>query len=394
MKSPFADIFIILVDNILNEEYDKPISRKDYLTFFEYFERGIASGHSEAFNSVQINDHIERVKWGRVKVDGKNVWKLSQILKTLKEKRIIDGTGYVNGLYPRRFFYTVAFENAIDFGTFDIVYEETNEKIYNILRNCKTYNESNSQYKLLKSDRFSIDVDQCTGLLMDMFKNGQISKNDALINIRRANDIHNKTNIFVVQISNGRVYTSFNSLKRELRQFCYIDNKPLLSLDLKSAQPYLFASYLLKKYPNVADIQMFYNVIVDDDIYNWTIEVMKLNDNTIMSRDTCKVEYYRYLLKSDNKGACPVKAIIKKEFPEMYEIIKKERTEIVNDNGSMANFLQGAEARIFIPVCEMFPDDCLSVHDSIYFLKSIAKDIRTKLENKFESENLVKYKLK
>lgn len=46
----------------------------------------------------------------------------------------------------------------------------------------------------------------------------------------------------------------------------------------------------------------------------------------------------------------------------------KEKSEFAEQGSSLANFLQSAEASLFIPVCEMNVESgCLSVHDSLYF---------------------------
>lgn len=394
MTVPFTDIFVILIDNVLNDQYDKPISRKDYLTFFEQFEKQISRSENESFYSVQINDNQERLDWGRINYEGKRIWKLSCILSTLKEKRILESTGYLPGNHSRRYSYTLAFQNALDFSSFGIVYEEINEKMYNILKSYKEYDVTNPQYMLLKSDRFSIDIDKCNEWLVESFKNDTISKTSCLINIRRVHDI-DKKDIYVVRTSTGRVYTSFNSLKRELRPFCYIDGKQLLSVDLKSSQPYLLASYLYKKYPAVKDVETFYNIVTEGDVYDWALEIHnKTEESNINGRDECKVEFYRYILKETNKSDCPIQRIVARELPELYNVIKKERTMLSNNGSSIWELLQSSEAELFIPVCEGFRDDCLSVHDSLYFSRGFEKEIKNELESRFRDFSLLKYKLK
>lgn len=393
MKSPFINTFITLIDSLLMDQYDKPISRKDYLSFFESFEKRMSRNENEIFHSVEINDHTERLKWGRINYNEKRFWKLSQILSTLKEKNIIECTGYLPNTHSRRYSYTTAFYNAIDLSSFDILYEDINEKIYNVLKNLNTYDETNPQYILLKSNRFYIDVNKCIEWLMDSYKDNQISKDNCLLNVRRVNDINNK-DIYVVRGDNGRVYTSFTSLKRELKKYCYIDGKPLLSIDLKSAQPYLLASYLYKKYPNESDVITFYNLVTEGDIYNWTMDKINCTEAVkINNRDECKVEFYRFIFKKTNKGPVPVQKLIKDSLPSLYNIIKSERNELNRNNSTIANYLQSEEAQLFIPVCESFPLECLSVHDSLYFTGDIECNVREKLEFSFSSRSLTKYKL-
>jgi uncharacterized protein YqcC (DUF446 family) len=399
MKSPFPDVFIIVIDTILSDVYNKPIPRKDYLSFFEMFEKIISRNINEEFTSMEINNNVERIKWGRIKVNGKMIWKLDLMLKTLKEKRILESTGYLANIpnskgHSRRFYFTESFLNELDYSSFSIVYEEINDKIYQTLKNQKSYDESDPQYQLLKSSRFTIDVDKCNEWLIETYKSNQISKESCLLNIRRVQDIFNK-DIYVVKINNGRVYSSFNSLKKELRQFCYIDGEPLSNCDLKSSQPFLLATYLINKYPKNGDVQSFFDIVVNRDIYTWLMtKNNELFEEKIKGRDDCKPEFYRYLFKKTNKGVNNIQRIIQSVFPSMYNIIKNEKNSLAVEGNNLANLLQSVEAKLFIPVCEEFVDrGCLSVHDSLYFKSGIEDEIRSGLEGKFGQFEIIKYKI-
>lgn len=392
MKALFTDTFVNLIDQLLVDHYDKPISKKDYLTFFDSFERGIAQNTSTSFDSLEINDNEKRKKWGRVKYEGKMVWKLTCILNTLKEKRIIECTGYLPEKHSRRYSYTLAFSNALDFSNVEVIYEDVNEKMYDSLKNCKSYDESNPQYILLKSDRFSIDETKCLSWLIDSYKAENISKVSCLLNIRRVHDIASK-DIYVVRIPNGRVYTSFNSLKRELRKYCYIDGKPLASLDLKSSQPYLLASYLYSKYPNVDDVKTFYEIVTEGDVYEWAMQNINSTGDRIIDRDECKVEFFRYMFKKTNNSHCLIQSLIERELPMLYDLIKAERNSMRESGNTLTNYLQATEADIFIPVCESFPNDCLSVHDSLYFSSGFEMNVKSELESRFSSKCLSGFKL-
>lgn len=377
MQTPFVDIFIILIDSVLKDKYDNPIPRKDYLTFFEFFERRMSHNEINGFKSVEINNNKERLNWGRITTNKKVLWKLDIILKTLKELHIINCSGYEPNRHSRRYLYTESLLNAIDAYSFNIVYEETNEKIYNAFKNSKLYDTSISQYRLLKSNNFTIDVNKCISYLIELYNIFAISKTNLILNIRRVFDIYNK-DIYAVKINNGRIYTSFSSLKKELRQFCYIDNESLISIDLKSSQPYLLASYLNHKYPNVPDVQNFYDLVIHNDIYEWIMS----KDLSIKSRDDSKKEVFQYIFKITNKGNCITQQIVKKEFPILNDIISAERKQL---NG-LANFLQSIEADLFIPICERYSDDCLSVHDSLYYTKRIETEIEKEILNRFEEK--------
>jgi hypothetical protein len=398
MKSPFPDIFTQLIDEVLRHEYNNPIHRTDYFTFFEMMERNLSRNINESFSSVEINNNKERLKWGRITIDGKVHWRLDLILKTLRSKRIIDCTGYLalpnNTGHARRYYFTSALLKELDYSMFNIVYEEINEKVYFKQKRQSKYDVTNPQYELLKSDRFSINVEHCNEWLIDAYKAGQISKVSCLINIRRVNDINNK-DIYVGKIQNGRIYSSFNFLKRELRQFCTIDGESLVNCDLKSSQPYFLASYLKTKYTSDSDVYRFYELVTNEDIYQWLMDKdRELFDGQISSREECKPELFKYLFKKSNKGTNPVQKIIATELPGLYEKIKIEKGEFAFREENIANFLQAKEADIFIPICEKYTlQGCLSVHDSLYFKQCLLDSINKDLHSIFRDRNLYDYRI-
>lgn len=395
MKKPFTNIFLILIDEVLKEDYNNPVPRKDYLTFFLMFERRLSMNLFEGFESVEINNHAQRTSWGQIRRGKSLRWKFDIIIQTLLDRNILTQTGYINNKHSRRYSYSQSLLNAIDYSNFEIVYEEVNEKIYSLFKKLKTYDKNDPQYQLLKSDRFSINVDLCNDWLIENYKSDKISKDKCLLNIRRVSDINSK-DIYSVKISNGRVYNSFSSLKKELRQFCFIDNQPLTSVDLKSSQPYLFSSYLLSKYPKSIGVKKFYNIVTEDDIYTWIM--LKYNEiypNKLLSREETKPEFYRYLFKRTNKGTNPVQEIIETNFPDLYEIVKQERNLLIKEDNTIPNQLQTIEAEIFVKTCEEFAlKGCLSVHDSLCFKEELRGEIETSLKGKFQERNLKKYTLK
>lgn len=384
MKLPFTDIFILVIDTAISDVYDKPISRKDYLTFFDMFERHLTRRVDENFDSVEMNATVERQKWGRLMSDKKQIWKFTEIIKTLESKHIIKATGYVVKAHSKRYSYTEAFLNCLHFTTVNFIEEEINDKIYNTLKNSKSYDTSNPQYQLLKSDRFTIDTDRCLELITNT-DNALFSKQQIITNLKRIVDINHK-DIFTVKIDNGRVYTTFSTLKREFRSFCKIDNKYLVSLDLKSSQPYFLFSYLKDKYPHSIGVKKLYDIITQEDIYNYLITINnQLFDKPIKTREDCKTLVFTYIFKRSNKGNDIIQRIIKDKFPDVYDIINKERIDFVKRGSTLANYLQSLEASIFIPVCEKFANEgCLSVHDSLYFVPEIRVRVESELSSMFK----------
>lgn len=395
MNQTFVDITIFILDTLLKVEYDNPISRKDYLTFIEYFEKRLSVNINETFESVELNANYERKKWGRIKYVNKTVWKFTHIIHTLEKYNIITSTGYLVNEHSKRYSYTEAFLNAITYTNIQFIKEEINDKLYENLKSTKYYDETNPQYQLIKSDRFALDTNKCIEFIIKSYDTEFKSKNSVLTNLKRILDINNKE-IFTVRINNGRVYTSFSSLKRELRKYCTIDGVALESLDLKSAQPYLLIHYLKNKYPDSIGIKRLYDIVVNDDIYDWIIK--KCDEELsyhIKSRDDCKVIVFSYIFKKTNKGNDKVQKLFKKIFPDVYEIISKERKIFMKQNTTLADYLQSLEAEIFIPVCEKYVSrGCLSVHDSLYFVPGLRGEIEEDLKKSFLEKGYKEFKLR
>ena len=380
----FLNTFILLVDNLLKDEYNKPISKEEYLTFFKYLDTKMMNQHNE-YNSAALNITTERKKWGRIKYNGKMLWKLEVILKTLLSKQILSNTGYVVNGHAKRYYYSEQFINVIDITKKTFLSNETiNNKLYESLKKyTKNYDPNDPQYLLLMSDRFSIDTDKCFNYLISELIKGNISKTSCMFGLNKVADIHSK-NIYFVQIDNGRIYTTFNSLRSELRDFCYIDGETLNSLDLKSSQPLLFASYMYNKYPENKDVVKFYNIVTTFDVYEW----LDLGDRKI-----AKTEMFSYLFKKSNKGTVKVDMIMKDRLPELHKLVKKERKEFSERDETLANHLQSIEADIFISVQQQFGSESLSVHDSLYFRQQFGSDIRQQIESNLHQHGITRFNI-
>lgn len=359
----FSKTFIIEIDSILEKIYNDKITRSDFLYFFyliDFFKNYDEKREYASFSSFSI-----RKDFGRVKINNKIIWVLDKIIKTCIEKNIIECTGYSTSLHKtRKYRYTDSFLEKILNDNVDLTLEVFSEKTSKQLRKHYTVPTDKyllKQYNLIKN-RLNIDVKSAKEWALSQYKEGFLTGNKYKNVERNINDLIKKDLIIVVKDEKtGRVYTTFNLMKRELRSFCTIDNISLRSVDLKSAQPFFLASHLLHKYPNSEEVKYFYDIITKEDIYMWLAEKL---DNCV--RDEAKVEFCRYLYK-DNRGSCAAQEIIKNEFPFIYEYIK-----IFKRNNDMSIFLQNKEASIFMKVENKLVDrGCLSVHDSLYFRRDL-----------------------
>jgi len=386
MNKPFLLNYLIEVDDRLKNEYDNPISRIDYITFLDWFDSMLSFKKSYEF-SFHMSD--ERIKWGRIKTEDGINWKLKIILDTLALYGIIYRSNYRFGeiSYSRSYQYTQDFLDSIKFELAHIN-EEVNIKIFNTISIENRSDTENSQYKLLMSSRFNIDCDKATKWVFNQYEDQIIDKDKANRYFKMIYSMFYK-NIFVIKGElNNRIYSSFNTIKKELRQFCTIDGIYLHSLDLKSSQAYFLAHYLRKKYPDDTNVKTFFDLIVNEDLYLYLKD--KLNYST---RDEAKEEFFHFLYKG-NMGYVPVQRIIMNEFPSVYNHIMSLNRECKNNKTSLSVLLQKIESSIFIPICERFIDKgCLSVHDSLYFKQEIEGDLRASVEEVLNSLQYTQYKI-
>jgi len=121
MQKTFNNTGTLLVDSILQDSYDNPTPRKDFLTFFLWFESKLSYKISdEDFKSVEIYNHTERPKWEKISINKKQFWKFNQIIKTLFDKRILTRTGWLANIpnkqgHARMYSYSQAFLNALNY---------------------------------------------------------------------------------------------------------------------------------------------------------------------------------------------------------------------------------------------------------------------------------------
>jgi len=375
----FTKGFILLIDELLQDYYDKSLKKEDFLHLFYVLEKS-----NEENNLVPLPRNI-RNNFGR----SNGQWKFKKMIDILEYLNIITSTSYSNyegKNFCKSYGYTNEFTSKVIDKEFELIFCEISEKTYNIIYKYSKIPEDPillKHYNTIKS--LEIDMNKAISFAK------QFSNEKFLRVVRDIITIHNKENIIVTEDERtGRIFTSFNLMKKELREFCLYQGEPLDSLDLKSSQPYLLSSLLLQEYPNNKEVQRFYELVTDSDLYDWLIENWGFTDifSYDESRTLAKKLFFNYLYKK-NQGTNSAQQLISKEFPEVYELIKiKKSTEEIWLS------LQKLEASIFIPVCNEFVENgCLSVHDSLYFPKEFRGDIERALRENFHKFKLTKYSL-
>jgi len=393
----FNQVFLDVIDELLSDAYSDIHRKEDFLSFFYFFEHHIAYSNDDW---VQFDMHFARKLFGRFHQS----WKLPAIIKTLTERDILQASPYYFDLLDKRnsttrkYKYTEEFERQIitDNIRFSIgcITQKTYERLIKTNKPEKYY--LLAQYEILNSHRFNIDLDKASQWLIKQFRTRSITKNSYQVNMRVILSLDNKDNIYVKQDEiTGRVFTNFNCMKRELREYCTIDGEKLNSLDLKSAQPTFLAHQLLNQYPADEDVQRFYTIVTQEDIYDFLDqhyfyrEYYEEFEMPTTLRDQSKVEFMRWIF-SDSRGSAGYSNAIKNEFPNVWRIVQNGKNQYRKNDSNYAIELQKIEAKIFIEdVREIFSHGVLSVHDSLYF-KSGLKDL---VEDDLR-ESLIKNKIK
>jgi hypothetical protein len=368
------------VDEILSPHYNEITRREDYLKLLN-----IIIGYSFRVKNdpwVSFSSHYIRNEFPQRRKGTQRVWVLSELLKVCTQVGVLDYHQYstfTNQTRKYKFsdrFLDKIISREIEIYSYDIMVR--NPEIYYKIE------ENNPQYQLLSSPRFTVDFKGASNKIWDMIIENNLSPSRYL---KIQNTLINlfKKKIYCSTAPSGRVYTSFNGIKREVRPFCMIDGVFLESLDLKCSQPTIFAHLLKNKYPNNEAVKAFYILSTDPqrDIYTF------LGDQAGLSRDASKVEFLTYLYK-DNRGACLYQDLLRTKWPDLHEVVQEEK----NVYDSLAVELQRIESRIFINhLYPLFTDGVLSVHDGVYFKPDLKEDVLSRLKEGFSREGITRYEL-
>lgn len=392
ISSKYSQSFITAIDNILSDSYTDIYLRDDFIQLFHLLDRYMMFDKDKIW--AQFDMHTTRDLFQR----RKGIRVLSGLLEILVNKNILEATNYhfdlhnVENSYTRKYKYTDWFLEQTINEEINFKYENISYKFYDRLQkeNIPTKTHLLAQYNLIKSDRFKIDLIGASQWLLNRLISNEITKAQYHIHQRVILSLDDKIGIFCVEDEKtGRVFTNFTCMKRELRKYCSIDNEPLHSFDLKSAQPYLLASQLIRNY-DYNDVFTFYSTITESDIYNH----FSLCSSTYYTRDESKIEFMRYLYK-DTRGSVPYEDIMKEQFPNVHRIVNEMKLDAKRKGENLAIVLQREESKIFVEGTKSeISKGALTVHDSVYFKESLKGEIEKVLEGVLRDKHNFKYSLK
>jgi len=232
---------------------------------------------------------------------------------------------------------------------------------------------------------------------MDNDKQKVLLKNYIGRNLCIIDDICNNDMFFGRSKSNYRYYSSLTSINRIIRPFILVNNNPLISIDIKSSQPYILASILDSSFYNInkvnninkirkgiggiilfprflkgkeRGIEKYRSISFDKDFYSIVLRKEFGREPTKIERETLKQKTMQFLFYNNSKAREKNELnYLVKQYPAINSII----TSFLNIIGErdFSFLLQRSESLLVIDIIskefnEKFPKEPLfTLHDCI-----------------------------
>lgn len=166
-----------------------------------------------------------------------------------------------------------------------------------------------------------------------------------------SNGKNNKTLRFTRNDTNKRIDTNLTNMASDLRPFI-VGYENMAYLDLKNSQPVLFNILLEKHRKNASEslrkeLNRFFDVTTTGSWYELLMELYRDTQGELSDeefRNVCK-KHWMEIAYSENSHYPETKAIFKREFPNIYNIIYQIKK---SEHNKFAIALQKIESQIFI----------------------------------------------
>ena len=406
MKALFTQSFLDTLDEFMSCYYDQYTTRTDYLSFLYYIERSMSANWQEEPGFAYFEHNKLRNVFGKKQVKKVRKWKLDLIISRLMDQNVIIRTSFdPKRGKTRRYGYHIWFNFEQKVTVFGLKSEEIDQKLLNsILPQVDlTDKDVRVQYQMLTSNRFQIDMNSALDWVeTEFYENRKIDFNQKKAYDRMIFDLNAKRVFVTKGVKSSRIFSSYNTMKKELRSFCSIDGEALENIDLKSSQPLLLAWLFKKRFPGKESDALF-RLVTEGDIYDWFLskanesgiysykvydcDLHALIEYSLLNREDSKLAFMRFIFSKSNRGQRPVyEKIFKQEFPYLWTKFKLFE--------NLASDLQLIESNIFIPVASEYAlRGCLSIHDSLSFKSDLKSEIINSLELKFSEFSISGYTL-
>lgn len=411
----FSLPFIREIDIKLKNIYSKRLSRERFFLLYELIERKSMEYPEVTFRNIKARLKAEYIK----NYLGKYYQEYIDI--SISHNIICSDNHYIVGKKSKDYWLNINLVNKIKLEEL-IMQEEIlieDEKLFNKIKEIRKKDIDKKHWKLISFlNRIEFDETSAIQWLMNLVKNGFFINKDGIDNTRKfnvyqrmINDMIDKNWVCVQDEKTGRIFHTFNLIKRELRNFCYVDGQKLVSSDLKSSQPYFLASRLIKMYPYNENIISFFNDITENDIYSLILDrYIQINGSNeykeiilhkdkpfewitkeFKDRNDIKPQFLKVLYK-DNKGYASLVSVFKQYYPEVFKVITELKKTAKEE---LPLLLQTDEAKVFITTFNNIKEEiwCLPVHDSLYVKEQDKQYMLDMLNYNFNKLYFNKYKL-
>jgi hypothetical protein len=167
----------------------------------------------------------------------------------------------------------------------------------------------------------------------------------------------------------GRFHSNLTNLKREIKKCCLeIDGEPILSLDIKTSQPFFLAQILKSEWLNneCPEIQKFISLVEGGDLYD---HFLIRYPDLFKDRDAVKPMVFKSLFDT-REYVHHYKELFKVEFPVVYEFI--ESYPIVFGEELWRTLQRMESELVFNKIYQTIINEIegirlFTVHDSIHF---------------------------
>lgn len=215
-------------------------------------------------------------------------------------------------------------------------------------------------------------------------------------NINIIEDINKGILYYNRSYSNNRFNSSITSLNKVVRPFLLVNNKPLISIDIKSSQPYILASVLNYNFYNKESrynyysidpvggsilfprflegkekgIEQYRNISFEDDFYSIVLRNELGREPTTIERNSLKHKTMQFLFYNNSKAKQKSElSYLVNQFPQVNDFI----VSCLNSIGEkrFAYLLQRAESFLVLDtVCVEFNNEYKSapfftIHDAV-----------------------------
>ncbi len=275
--------------------------------------------------------------------------------------------------------------------------EELNSKLDNILlKELKELLESTSSYGYVTQCMEKLDLDRPKALryVRDKMKDDKEKRVDFC---KTVIDIFTEKFAHVDDVGN-RLHNNLTNAPSEFRKYLSYKGEKLWQCDIRNSQP-LFLYCFLRDNCIVSseELEKYRNVVCNYGFYEFFAEKLNIILDASNRGEFKKNIFGGVLFNSNKKDLSDYEKVFKQEFPEIFFIVRKIKSESYKD---VAIMLQKTESKfIFTCIDELMfitkkQAPLFTIHDSISTTEKYIKTVEKVMSERFEKDYGVITKIK